>query len=351
MGLKTMTHWNRREFVYASVGLATSSGVARCESERTQKVGDALKTIDTHIHVVNTRLPGSPKKGTPGGTAFGVVDEGPPGVPDKRAPGGTPFDETLEKLASEIKNEMQAAGVEQALCMPRWQNSADDPLGINETLLITSRVPGLHAIGIADPTRTEKDHFARVERVLRQGKVKAFKAYLGYLHYGPDSPNYRPYYELAARYDVPFVFHTGDTYSHMAKVKYAHPLGVDEVAVDFPTVKFVLAHVGYPWTIDTAEVLYKNNKKERANVWTDLSGLLVGSAEQFADYRKNGVVEKLAGKIREAFYYTECPDRFVYGSDWPLAPMAEYRDLIREVIPVEHHPAVFYDNSKALFKL
>ena len=95
-------------------------------------------------------------------------------------------------------------------------------------------------------------HLDRVEDILKKEKVKAFKAYLGYLHHGPDSPRYGPYYELAARYKVPFIFHSGDTYSHLAKVKFAHPLLVDEVAVDHPKVQFVIAHVGNPWLTDAA---------------------------------------------------------------------------------------------------
>ncbi len=136
-----------------------------------------------------------------------------------------------------------------------------------------------------------------------------------------------------------------------AKVKYAHPLLVDEVAVDFPSVRFVLAHVGNPWTIDAAEVLYKNNKPERANVWTDLSGLVVGSAADLRASQEQGQLRPVAERIRQAFDYAERPDRFLYASDWPLAPMAAYRDFIREIIPEEHHRAVFYDNAKALFKL
>lgn len=295
-----------------------------------------MKTIDAHVHVVHPGIPGVPEKSAPDGTPF--VD--PIAEPRK-----------AEELSRVIRNEMGMAGVEQALCMPCWRRSEEDPLGINGTLRLAESLPGLHPIGVADPTQTDRGHLDRVEAILKGGKVKGFKAYLGYLHYGPDSPNYRPYYELAARYDIPFIFHTGDTYSHLAKVKYAHPLLVDEVAVDHPNVKFVIAHVGYPWTIDAAEVVYKNNKKERANVWTDLSGLVVGSAEQFKAYRQQGVLEQVALEIRRVFHYTERPDRFLYASDWPLAPLATYRDFIREVIPAEYQQAVLHDNAKALFKL
>src|SRR5262249_9682147 len=151
------------------------------------------------------------------------------------------------------------------------------PLGVAGTLQVARLVTGLHAVGVADPTRTDPDHLRRADAALATGRVRALKGYLGYLHYGPEHPGYRPYYELAEGYNVPFSFHTGDTYSPRAKLRFAHPLLVDEVAVDHPQVRFVLAHLGNPWLLEAAEVVYKN-----VNVWADLSGLALGDAEGFA---------------------------------------------------------------------
>ena len=282
--------------------------------------------IDTHMHVVNANLPGVPTRAS--------------------------LDGPIEPLAEAIRDEMKAAGIEGALGMPRWNAPKDDPLGINGTLRLATLIPGLHAVGIADPGRTDAEHLARVEAVLKLGKVKAFKGYLGYLHHGPDSPGYRPYLELARKYGLPMIFHTGDTFSHLAKLKYALPIGVDEAAVDHPEVNFVIAHCGNPWLIDAAEVIYKNNKRgARENVWADLSGLLVGTPATFEAYRKDGVTKVVAAEVFKAFAYTERPDRFLFGSDWPLAPLVDYRDFVRSIVPEEHHAAVFRDNAKALFKL
>ncbi len=287
--------------------------------------------IDTHIHVTNTGLSG---------------------ILEKPAPDGTPFGDPIDRVAAAIKAEMQAAGTTQALAMPKGIGHTGDPLGINQTLRLATLISGIHPVGLADPTQSEEPHLARVEEVLKTGKIKALKAYLGYVHYGPDAPGYLPYYKLAAKYKIPVIFHTGDTYSHRAKVKYAHPLLVDEIAVDHPDVNFVLAHFGNPWLVDAAEVVYKNNKRGiRENVWTDLSGLLVGDAAEFDKLRKNGMMKDVIATVRKAFDYTECPDRFLYGSDWPLAPMAPYRDFIRELIPAEFHGGVFEGNAKALFGL
>jgi predicted TIM-barrel fold metal-dependent hydrolase len=303
------------------------------DPEPARKPWAVRAVIDVHVHLVNPGLPG---------------------VPPSAAPDGTPLDGPARAMARTIQKEMKQAAVEHALCMPRRESAADDPLGIKITRAVAALVPGLHLIGLADPERFDPAHLARVEEALKRKEVVALKAYLGYLHHKPSDPGYRPYYRLAAKYDIPVIFHTGDTYSQLAKVKYAHPLAIDEVAVDFPETRFVIAHLGNPWLMDAAEVIYKNNwkrKNARRNVWADLSALVIGRADDFAKYRKEGVLTSVIGEVRKALQFAECPDRFLFGSDWPLAPLKVYRDFIRELVPEEHHQAVFHDNARALFKL
>jgi predicted TIM-barrel fold metal-dependent hydrolase len=227
-----------------------------------------------------------------------------------------------------------------------WNAPPDDPLGVAETLALARSVHGLLAIGVVDPTRHDAEHLRRVEAVLATKQVRALKAYLGYVHYAPDHAGYRPYYELAERYQLPFIFHTGDPYSPCAKLRYAQPLLVDDVAVDHPKVKFVLAHLGNPWLTDAAEVVYKN-----VNVWADLSGLVVGDADSFTAEEHQETLEEARQGVRRAFRYAERPNRFLYGSDWPLAPMASYRAFIAAAIPELHHAVVFEDNARSLFHL
>ena len=211
---------------------------------------DAL--VDAHVHVVPPGLPGL--------HAFPAVLDG-----------------AVAMVAAAVRAAMRASGTAQALAMGSLSDDPADPLGVATTRRIADQVPGLHAIGVADPRRNDPEHLDRVERQLQAGRVKGFKAYLGYLHHGPASPGYAPYYRLAARYQIPVLFHSGDTYAASAKLKYAHPLLIDEVAVDYPDTNFVIAHGGCPWFVDAAEVIYKN-----ANVWADLSGIFVGDEAAFA---------------------------------------------------------------------
>jgi uncharacterized protein len=121
---------------------------------------------------------------------------------------------------------------------------------------------------------------------------------------------------------------------------------VDDVAVDHPDVRFVLAHLGNPWLTEAAEVVYKN-----VNVWADLSGLLVGDEMAFTAEERRDAVQDAVAAVARAFRYAERPNRFVYGSDWPLAPMAAYRDFVRQAIREPYHALVFEDNARTLFRI
>jgi hypothetical protein len=228
-----------------------------------------------------------------------------------------------------------------------------DPLGVADTLALCELVPGLLAVGIVDPRRAERAHFRAVENQIQRhrGRIVALKAYLGYVHFGPDDPAYRPYFRLAARYQLPVIFHTGDTWSVRGKLKYSHPLRVDEVAVDNPDVQFVLAHMGVPWYDTAAELILKNE-----NVWADLSGLYVGDEnslnrllEQDPPPAVSAGVElaKLKSALGYAGEYSGYA-RILYGSDWPLAPMKVYRRFVEAVVPPEHHEKVFWKNAERL---
>ncbi len=277
--------------------------------------------IDVHIHAVPPNLPGV-------GSLSPLLRE------------------SADVVAAQLRREMQTAGVTHAFAMGVWNAGDDDPLGVNRTLAIAPFVPGLRPIGAMDPTRTDDEHFRRAELILASGVVVALKGYLGYLHFEPAHPNYRRYYELAAKYKVPVMFHTGDTYSPQAKLKYAQPLGVDEVAVDHPECKFVMCHLGNPWMTDAAEVIYKN-----VNVWADLSGLMVGDDGAFASEEARDAMADLAHAVQRAIAYSERPNRFLYGTDWPLAPMTAYREFVKLLVPDEQHEQVFEENARVLFRL
>lgn len=181
-----------------------------------------------------------------------------------------------------------------------------------------------------------------IESGLRSKKYGCIKVYLGYVYRYAYDRLYEPVYKLAEKYDVPVVFHTGDTNSTRAKLKYADPLSIDEVAVDHPKVRFVIAHCGNPWIESAAEVAYKN-----ANVYLECSALLIGDLEQMS---KQKIETFVVRPISWIFGYVEDPKKLMFGTDWPLTPIKPYVEAYKRAIPSEHWKAVFHDNAARVFK-
>lgn len=67
-----------------------------------------------------------------------------------------------------------------------------------------------------------------------------------------------PLYDKAQSLGVPVLLHTGTQFHAGTKIKYCRPLFVDDVAVDFPALKIVIAHFGYPWWEEALAVVRRN---------------------------------------------------------------------------------------------
>jgi predicted TIM-barrel fold metal-dependent hydrolase len=181
-----------------------------------------------------------------------------------------------------------------------------------------------------------------IEDGLRSGRYGCIKIYLGYVHQYAYDKNYEPVYELAEKYDAPVVFHTGDTDSRRAKLKFADPLTIDEVAVDHPKVRFVIAHCGNPWIESAAEVAWKN-----PNVYLDGSAFLIGDLDRMPRAKVDTYVVRPLAWI---FGYVEDSTKLMFGSDWPLTDINSYVKAFKRAIPREHWQAVFHDNAVRVFK-
>ncbi len=76
-------------------------------------------------------------------------------------------------------------------------------------------------------------------------------------------------YRAAEANGIPVMVHTGTSIFPGARNKYGDPIHVDDVAVDFPNLKILLAHGGRPLWMETAFFLVRRH----ANVYLDISGI------------------------------------------------------------------------------
>ncbi|MGE8204248.1 amidohydrolase family protein [Heyndrickxia sp. NPDC080065] len=191
-----------------------------------------------------------------------------------------------------------------------------------------------------NPYTLNDESIHMLEKELQKENVVGLKIYLGYYPFYAYDEVYHSVYVLAEKYDLPVVFHTGDTYSERGLLKYAHPLTLDEVAVRYRNVRFMMAHFGDPWVLTGAEVVYKNS-----NMFADLSGLLVGPEKDLKSYSEGRFFDHL----RHALVYCDHYERLLFGTDWPLAPIKPYIEFIKQMIPEKYYEDVFYNNALKVF--
>lgn len=102
-------------------------------------------------------------------------------------------------------------------------------------------------------------------------------------------------YRVAEQNGIPVMVHTGTSIFPGARNKFGDPMYVDDVAVDFPKLKILLAHGGRPLWMDTAFFLVRRHP----NVFLDISGIPPKSLLKYFPR-----LEEIAGKT-------------LFGTDWP----------------------------------
>ena len=245
----------------------------------------------------------------------------------------------LSHSVARLRAAMAEAGVDYALVLTSYLVNDDRP-SIRQVIEAIGDATDLGVVaGISYLNYKEKD-LRELADDLRAGRVKGLKLYPGYEPFYPHDKRLKVVYDLAEEFDVPVMIHSGDTFSAKGKLKYAHPLEIDEVAVDHPNVKFVICHLGNPGLTNAMEVVYKN-----ANVFADISGLILGEFTQaFEDYMND--------EIEDVITYAGEPEKFLYGTDWPICSMRSYLEFVRrlEIKEADRH-LLLYENARRLFKL
>jgi len=132
----------------------------------------------------------------------------------------------------------------------------------------------------------------------------------------PDDPKFYPFYERVQDLGVPILCHTGSgpPFTYM---KYARPVYVDTIAVDFPKINFQMAHIGDPWTDEAIAVARKNK-----NVFFDISGL--EPMLKFVPFALAQILvqAKLSCGV----------EKILFGSDWPLfAPVLSLKKWVKGI--------------------
>ena len=141
--------------------------------------------------------------------------------------------------------------------------------GVNDVTAAFVRAHPDRLIGFMSLHPHDPMALAELERCRGDLGLRGIKMGANYQIFEPLESRALAIYQAAERLGLPILFHIGTSPVRMAPIRYAHPLVVDEIAMRYPGLKIIMAHLGHPWTVDTAVVVRKH-----PNVYADLSGLV-----------------------------------------------------------------------------
>lgn len=146
-----------------------------------------------------------------------------------------------------------------------------------------------------------------------------------------------PMYARAEELGLVVCVHTGITYSRMHPLRHERPELLDQVACDFPDLRLVASHAGWPWATEFAAVA-----RRHPTVLLEFGGLApryVAKAGTGWDAMFGMMPNVLRGQV-------------LYGSDWPVMdPVRALREWRESGLSEPALAALFHDNAARLFDL
>ncbi|WP_219621207.1 amidohydrolase family protein [Bacillus sp. M6-12] len=177
-----------------------------------------------------------------------------------------------------------------------------------------------------------------VERAVKELGLIGIKFQQACQAFYPNDRRFYEIYEMCQSLQIPVLFHMGTTGIGAGtpggmgvRLKYTRPIYIDDVAADFPELKIIGAHPGWPWHEELLAIAV-----HKSNVYIDLSG--------WAPKYIPPIVIQYANSVLQ--------DKVLFGSDWPmLTPERWMKEFESLDIKEEVKPKIYLENAKRLFNL
>jgi hypothetical protein len=165
------------------------------------------------------------------------------------------------------------------------------------------KVIGFGAIDpVVDPIDETLDEIVRL-------KLRGVKLGPIYQNIHPADPKMMRVYQFSQAHRLPIMIHQGTTFVRTGPLKYALPILLDDVAVEFPELRMIIAHLGHPWIAETLVLIRKH-----PHLYSDISALHYRPWQFYNAL----ILAKEYGVL----------DKLLFGSDYPFTtPEAQIHGL------------------------
>jgi predicted TIM-barrel fold metal-dependent hydrolase len=167
-------------------------------------------------------------------------------------------------------------------------------------------------IGFACLDPFDPNYLDEMETCFLKDGFRGLKLAPIYQNYHPMDERMLPVYAFCEKHGIPVLIHQGTTFPRRAPLKYALPIQVEDVALAYPGLKIVIAHMGHPWVADAVVLIRK-----QPNVYADISALYYRPWQYY-------------NALMLAQEYG-CGHKLLMGSDYPFTTPADTIASLRDV--------------------
>jgi predicted TIM-barrel fold metal-dependent hydrolase len=214
---------------------------------------------------------------------------------------------TKAKSFDDLLGEMEANGVGRAVMHAEFE--VGDPAdAMNDAVAAIVKEHGGRFLGVGG---VSLEH-VRIRRVLDQVDRCRDAGFVGiglqpaFFGMSLDDRRLYPLYAHAERLGLIVFLHTGVNYSRVHPMRHDQPLLIDDIACDFPELKIVACHAGWPWVSEMVAVARKH-----PTVFLEFGGL----APKYLGTEGTG------WEVMFRFMNSLLGDQILYGTDWPVIGM------------------------------
>jgi predicted TIM-barrel fold metal-dependent hydrolase len=187
-----------------------------------------------------------------------------------------------------------------------------DARSVNDAVAALVAASAGKVIGFMSVHPDDLDALDEMERAYNDLGLRGLKLGPNYQNFEPVGENARKVYSKTQEMGLPTLFHQGTSPMRDAPIRYAHPLVMDEIAMLFPDLRIVMAHLAHPWLEDCLVVVRKH-----PNVYADVSARFY---RPWSFY--NG--------MRYAYEW-DVMHKILFGSDYPITDPQEDMDGLRNL--------------------
>lgn len=222
-------------------------------------------------------------------------------------------------------------------------------LDTNELVKFANSEPKIYAVGSIDMKGQIKKQLGQMEKFFKKKEIVGIKLYPGYQYFYPSDKEVFDIAKLCAKYNKPLIFHAGDVFEAHdgALLKYSRPIHIDELAHKCANTKIVISHFGFPYYMETANIISKNK-----NVYADISGtidncetsmILVNLINQYIVDLKR-VFNYFPGIKKKVMFATDYS-----GDDTQLNKVQPYIDVVETILDQKNQKNAFHELAEKLF--